>query len=66
MTVRSGDLVHADRHGAVVIPLDVAAAVPDAAELCARREAPILAVARDPAFTLEQLRAVLARPDDIH
>ncbi len=25
MTVRSGDLIHADRHGAVVIPLDVAA-----------------------------------------
>src|ERR1700704_5664601 len=24
MTVRSGDLIHADRHGAVVIPLDVA------------------------------------------
>jgi regulator of RNase E activity RraA len=42
MTVRSGDLVHADRHGAVVIPLDVAAKVPDAAELCGRRETPIL------------------------
>ena len=25
MTVRSDDLIHADRHGAVVIPLDVAA-----------------------------------------
>lgn len=66
MTVRSGDLVHADRHGAVVIPHEVAAKVPDAAELCARREAPILAAARDPAFTLDKLRAALARPDDIH
>jgi regulator of RNase E activity RraA len=28
MTVRSGDLVHADRHGAVVIPLEVAREVP--------------------------------------
>src|SRR5256885_1473713 len=36
MTVRSGDLIHADRHGAVVIPLDVAAKLPDAAELCRR------------------------------
>ncbi len=32
MTVRSGDLIHADRHGAVVIPFDVAAKLPDAAE----------------------------------
>ncbi len=66
MTVRSGDLVHADRHGAVVIPHEVAAQVPDAAELCGRREEPILAAARDPAFSLEKLRAALARPDDIH
>ena len=38
MTVRSGDLIHADRHGAVVIPLDVAAKLPDAAELCGRKK----------------------------
>src|SRR4051812_40333512 len=37
MTVRSGDLVHADRHGAVVIPFALAAKLPEAAELCARR-----------------------------
>lgn len=66
MTVRSGDLVHADRHGAVVIPHEVAAKLPDAAELCGRREAPILAAARDPGFTLDKLRAILTRPDDIH
>src|SRR5689334_24861989 len=33
MTVRSGDLVHADCHGAIVIPFDVAAKLPEAAEL---------------------------------
>ncbi|MDB5549245.1 MAG: hypothetical protein JWP21_2692 [Tardiphaga sp.] len=66
MTVRSGDLIHADSHGAVVIPLDVAAKVPDAAELCARRETPILDIARDPAFTLEKLRAALKRSSEIH
>ena len=42
MSVRSDDLVHADRHGAIVIPIDIAARIPDAAELCGRRETPIL------------------------
>src|SRR5229473_159847 len=62
MTVRSGDLIHADRHGAVVIPFDVAAKLPDAAELCGRRETPILEIARGPSFTLEKLKEALARP----
>jgi regulator of RNase E activity RraA len=66
MTVRSGDLVHADRHGAVVIPLDVAAKLPEAAELCGRRETPILEIARSPSFTLEKLREALARSAEIH
>jgi regulator of RNase E activity RraA len=66
MSVRSDDLIHADRHGAVVIPLDVAAKVPDAAELCGRRETPILEIARSPAFTLEKLKEALARSAEIH
>jgi len=66
MTVRSGDLIHADRHGAVVIPLDVAAKLPKAAELCGRRETPILEIARSPSFTLEKLREALARSAEIH
>jgi regulator of RNase E activity RraA len=66
MTVRSGDLIHADRHGAIVIPLDVAAKLPDAAELCGRRETPILEIARSPSFSLEELKAALARSSEIH
>jgi regulator of RNase E activity RraA len=66
MTVRSDDLIHADRHGAVVIPLDVAAKLPDAAEFCGRRETPILEIARSPSFTLEKLKEALARSAEIH
>ncbi len=66
MTVRSDDLIHADRHGAVVIPLDVAAQLPDAAELCGRRETPILEIARSPSFTLAKLKEALARSAEIH
>jgi regulator of RNase E activity RraA len=66
MTVRSGDLIHADCHGAVVIPLDIAPKVPEAAELCGRRETPILEIARSPDFTLEKLKQALARSAEIH
>ena len=66
MTVNSGDLIHADSHGAVVIPFAIAAKVPEAAELCGRREEPILAVARSPDFSLDKLRAALAKAAEIH
>ena len=66
MTVRSDDLIHADRHGAIVIPIDVAAKLPDAAELCGRRETPILEIARSPDFSLEKLKAALKRSAEIH
>jgi regulator of RNase E activity RraA len=66
MTVRSGDLIHADRHGAIVIPFDLAAKLPDAAELCGRRETPILEIARSRDFSLEKLKAALARSAEIH
>jgi regulator of RNase E activity RraA len=66
MAVASGDLVHADRHGAVVIPLGVAARIPEAAALMARREAVILTAARSPGFDFAQLREALLRSDEIH
>lgn len=66
MTVRHGDLVHADRHGAVVIPVEAAAQLPEAIELCQRREAPILTAARAPGFSVEKLAAAWAEAEDIH
>jgi regulator of RNase E activity RraA len=66
MTVRSGDLVHADRHGAIVVPFDLAAKLPEAAELCARREAVILEIARSKDFSIEKLKAAMARSAEIH
>ena len=66
MVVRSDDLIHADRHGAVVIPHEVARKVAGAAELCARREAPILKVARSRDFSLEALERAMADAAEIH
>jgi 4-hydroxy-4-methyl-2-oxoglutarate aldolase len=42
MRVHPGDLIHADRHGAVVIPAEIAARVPDAAADVERGEKAIL------------------------
>jgi len=66
MVVRSGDLVHADRHGAVVIPHELATRVAAAADLCARREAVVLEACRRPGFTIANLREALSRMDEIH
>ena len=66
MTVRSGDLIHADRHGACVIPHAVAGKIPAACDLLARKEAVILGVARGKGFNIEQLRDALNKMDEIH
>lgn len=55
MRVDDGDLIHADQHGAVVIPLDVAGDVMAAADLIARREAVLIAAAKEPGFGHQQL-----------
>lgn len=60
------DLIHADRHGAIVIPIDLAAKLPDACELCGRRETPILEIARSKDFSLEKLKAALKKSAEIH
>ncbi len=66
MVVRSGDLVHADAHGAVVIPEAHAEKVPDACGLLERKEAVILDMARAPGFTFAKLREALQKQDEIH
>ena len=66
MRAQSGDLIHADRHGAVVIPLAAVSALPAAARQVAAREARILAVARDSGCTAEKLVAIFADVDAIH
>jgi len=66
MRVRSGDVVHADRHGAVVVPTHAIRELPAAAAKIARREAAILSVARAPGCTAEKLIAVFREQDAIH
>jgi regulator of RNase E activity RraA len=57
MTVNDGDLVHADKHGAVVIPIHVIPDIPKALDLIGRKERAILDVARSPSCTVDMLKA---------
>ena len=66
MRVRDGDLIHADQHGAVVIPGDVAAGVKETARLLQARERVIIEAARAPGFTAEKLRAAQGKAAEIH
>jgi regulator of RNase E activity RraA len=66
MMVQDGDLIHADRHGAVVIPADGAAELPATISILERKEALILEAARGPGFTVDALRKAMADGEDIH
>ncbi|MGY9054271.1 MAG: RraA family protein [Alphaproteobacteria bacterium] len=66
MIVNHGDLIHADQHGAVVIPLDVAREVPAAAARIAAKEKITLDIVKSPDFTFEKLREAMMGPKDIH
>jgi len=66
MRVRDGDLIHADGHGAVVVPLEAVSGIAAAAARVAAREARILAVARGPDCTAEALVRAFGEADSIH
>ncbi|GAC1339617.1 MAG: RraA family protein [Acetobacteraceae bacterium] len=60
------DVIHADFHGAVVIPADAVRKLPDAIALSARREKVILDVVSAPGFTPAKLREAVAKSGEIH
>jgi hypothetical protein len=66
MLVKDDDVVHADYHGAVVIPPDAVRKLPDAIDLISRREKVILDMARAEGFTSAKMRDALKRAGEIH
>ena len=66
MEVTHGDIVHADQHGAVIIPEASVQKIPEAVDLIARRESIILEAARAPDFDFEKLKAAIGEQAEIH
>ncbi len=63
LPVRSGDLLYADVHGAVSIPLEIAARIPEVASAILTREQEIVDLCQSPDFTLERLlEAIQPKP----
>lgn len=59
LLVRPGDIIHADRHGAVVIDPAHLSDLPDAIGEVVESEQPILDAARAPGFSVDVLRRLL-------
>ncbi len=66
MQLSDGDLIHADRHGAVRIDRIAAARLPHAIEVIVAREKLILDAAAQPGFGVDAIRRAMADGDDIH
>jgi len=57
MAAKSGDLIHADRHGAVVVPVDKVDAMAGALDGLMKQEARIIGAARAASATVEAIKA---------
>lgn len=60
MQVQEGDLIHADRHGACVIPPEILPELPAAIDKMIASEALVLGPAREAGFNLEKLKKAWA------
>jgi regulator of RNase E activity RraA len=65
MFVTPGDIVHADRHGAVAFRAGELDKLPAAIDLMARKEKVILDAARAPGFNVEKMRAAMAASEQV-
>ena len=66
MDVETNDLVHADQHGAVIIPIEVARDVPAAAQKIIDREAIVLEACKAPGAGIESIKAAIAKAAEYH
>ncbi len=60
VTIRSGDLLHGDRHGVVKVPLDLVDALPGAVRAHEDIERRVIQVCRSPDFSLDAYAAAWA------
>ena len=56
---RLGDLLHADKHGVMHIPHQLAAEVPEKCREMERRERPLIELSKSPDFTVQRLKELM-------
>jgi hypothetical protein len=66
MVVSANDIIHCDRHGAVVVPPDVVEKIPAAIDLLTRREKVVIEASKRPGFSIADLRRAFAEQSEIH
>lgn len=66
LLIADGDLIHADRHGAVIIPEAALIALPSAIDIIMRKERPLIDASKKVGFSIADLRLAMAEADDIH
>ncbi|HVC52163.1 MAG TPA: RraA family protein [Stellaceae bacterium] len=66
MLVSPNDIIHCDRHGAVVVPADAVDKIPEAVDLLSRRERVIIEASKQPGFSIDRLRQAFKEQEDIH
>jgi regulator of RNase E activity RraA len=65
LAVHSGQLLHGDRHGVLVIPARIAPAIPAAAARLREHERSLIELCRAPDFSIEKLRAAVKAPQPL-
>lgn len=66
MAVQPGDLLHADQHGAVVIPPEYAAQIPAVVAKLTAKEQVVIHAAKQPGFNWQVLKQAFQKSADIH
>src|SRR3984893_13181570 len=66
MVVSANDVIHCDRHGAVVVPYDVVDKLPAAVDLLSRLENVVIEASKRPGFSIEDLRRAFKDQSEIH
>ena len=66
LTAKTNDIIHADQHGAVLIPPAAVKQIPAVVDLISRREAILLEAAKSADFTVAKLKTTMGQIKDIH
>jgi 4-hydroxy-4-methyl-2-oxoglutarate aldolase len=63
LKIHPGDLLHGDRHGVQTVPLQIAAKIPNVAEVIQHRRQRLIGICRSSDFSIEKLREAIQVPD---